>query len=151
MLKKLLIGSFVFLSLQFNAAQETQKQLDQIIREWAAPDKFPDHVILSATEDPSNSISVNWRTHANNTVGYLEIAPAGPGPDFRNNAKTYPAIRTLVNSSEASKDGFKSSFFDVEPPNKPINQDNLFLSYYLVLEGKFFFCYQRSNHQHIRL
>ena len=76
MLKKLLIGSFVLLSLQFSAAQETQKQLDQIIREWAAPDEFPDHVILSATEDPSNSIGVNWRTHANNTVGYLEITPS---------------------------------------------------------------------------
>lgn len=114
MLKKLLIGSFVLLSLQFNTAQEKEKQLDQIIREWAAPGEFPDHVILSATVDPSKSIGVNWRTHVNNTEGYLEIAPAGPGPDFRGNAKTYPAIRTLVNSSEASKDGFESSFFEVQ-------------------------------------
>ena len=95
MLRKLLIGSFVFLSLQFNAAQETQKQLDQIIREWAAPDEFPDHVILSATEDPSNSIGVNWRTHENNTVGYLEIAEAGPGPDFTFNSKTWKNLRYM--------------------------------------------------------
>ncbi len=114
MLKKLLIGSFSLLSVHFNFAQETQKELDQIIKDWAAPTEFPDHVILSATADPSNSIGVNWRTHVSNKVGYLEIAPAGPGPDFRNNAKTYPAIRTLVNSSKASKDGFKSSFFEVQ-------------------------------------
>ncbi|MEC8636836.1 MAG: metallophosphoesterase family protein [Bacteroidota bacterium] len=114
MIKKLMIGSFVFLSLQFNKAQETQKKIEQIIREWAAPNEFPDHVILSATEDPSSSIGVNWRTHSNNTVGYLEIAPSGPGPDFVYNAKTFPAVRTHVNSSEASKDGFESSFFEVQ-------------------------------------
>ena len=52
MLKKLLIGSTILLSLQFNWAQQTQKQLDQIIKEWAAPNEFQDHVILSAAVDP---------------------------------------------------------------------------------------------------
>ena len=114
MLKKLLIGSSILLSLQFNWAQQTQKQLDQIIKEWAAPNEFPDHVILSATADPSQSIGVNWRTHANNTEGYLEIGIAEPGPNFRNDTKTYPAERTLINSAKASKDGFESSFFEVQ-------------------------------------
>jgi predicted phosphodiesterase len=114
MLKKFLIGSSIFLSLQINWAQQTQKQLDKIIKKWAAPDEFPDHIILSATADPTQSIGVNWRTHANNTVGYLEIGIAGPGPEFRINTKAYPAKRTLINSAEASKDGFKSSFFEVQ-------------------------------------
>ena len=114
MLKKFLIGSSIFLSLQINLAQQTQKQLDKIIKKWAAPDEFPDHIILSATADPTQSIGVNWRTHANNTVGYLEIGIAGPGPEFRINTKAYPAKRTLINSAEASKDGFKSSFFEVQ-------------------------------------
>jgi predicted phosphodiesterase len=114
MLKKFLIGSSIFLSLQANWAQQTQKQLDKIIKKWAAPDEFPDHIILSATADPTQSIGVNWRTHANNTVGYLEIGIAGPGPEFRINTKAYPAKRTLINSAEASKDGFKSSFFEVQ-------------------------------------
>jgi predicted phosphodiesterase len=114
MLKKFLIGSSIFISLQINWAQQTQKQLDKIIKKWAAPDEFPDHIILSATADPTQSIGVNWRTHANNTVGYLEIGIAGPGPEFRINTKAYPAKRTLINSAEASKDGFKSSFFEVQ-------------------------------------
>lgn len=114
MLKKFLIGSSIFLSLQINWAQQTQKQLDKIIKKWAAPDEFPDHIILSATADPTQSIGVNWRTHANNTVGYIEIGIAGPGPEFRINTKAYPAMRTLINSAEASKDGFKSSFFEVQ-------------------------------------
>jgi predicted phosphodiesterase len=114
MLKKFLIGSSIFISLQINWAQQTQKQLDKIIKKWAAPDEFPDHIILSASADPTQSIGVNWRTHANNTVGYLEIGIAGPGPEFRINTKAYPAIRTLINSAEASKDGFKSSFFEVQ-------------------------------------
>ena len=114
MLKKFLIGSSIFLSLQISWAQQTQKQLDKIIKKWAAPDEFPDHIILSATADPTQSIGVNWRTHANNTVGYLEIGIAGPGPEFRINTKAYPAKRTLINSAEASKDGFKSSFFEVQ-------------------------------------
>ncbi len=114
MLKKLLIGSFSLLSVHFNFAQETQKQLDHIIKEWAAPNEFPDHVILSATADPSHSIGVNWRTHASNTVGYIEIAVAGPGPDFRDDIETYQAMRTNVNSTLASRGGFESSFFEVQ-------------------------------------
>ena len=114
MLKKLLIGSFILLSFQFNWAQQTQKQLDQVIKEWAAPNEFPDHVILSATADPTQSVGVNWRTHATNTKGYIEIGIAGPGPDFRDNIKTFPAKRTLINSAKASKDGFESSFFEVQ-------------------------------------
>ena len=42
--------------------------------------KFPDHVVLSATEDPSTSIAINWRTEADNKVGFVELALAGPGP-----------------------------------------------------------------------
>ncbi len=114
MLNKILIGTTILLSVQFHWAQHTEKELNQIIKEWAAPNEFPDHVILSAAADPTQSIGVNWRTHANNSEGYLEIGIAGPGPDFRNNSKTYPAKRTLINSAEALKDGFESSFFEVQ-------------------------------------
>ena len=88
MLNKILIGTTILLSVQFHWAQHTEKELNQIIKEWAAPNEFPDHVILSAAADPTQSIGVNWRTHANNSEGYLEIGIAGPGPDFRNNSKT---------------------------------------------------------------
>lgn len=102
------------LYIQFSCAQYTQKHLDQVIKEWAAPDDFPDHVILSASADPTHSIGINWRTRSENTVGYVEIAEAGPGPDFKEESETYPASRILINSSEASKYGFASSFFEVQ-------------------------------------
>ena len=102
----------MFFIVQLNYAQETKKEINEIIKKWAAPDEFPDHVILSATSDPSRSIAVNWRTDSGNTLGYLEIAEAGPGPDFTIKSKAYPAERTLINSRQVTRDGFKSSFFE---------------------------------------
>ncbi len=114
MLNKIFVGTITLFLIQFSFAQDTQMKLDDVIKEWAAPNAFPDHVILSAAVDPSRSIGINWRTHALNTSGYVEIAVAGPGPDFREKSKTYTAKRTLINSSAATKDGFKSSFFEVQ-------------------------------------
>ena len=114
MLKKPFIFFLLLLSFEPNFSQESERSFDQIMKEWAAPSEFPDHVILSATVDPSRSIAVNWRTHANNTVGYLEIALAGSGPDFRDKIEKYTAVRSLVDSSQASEDGFESSFFEVQ-------------------------------------
>lgn len=104
----------VFFTLSFGFGQDKSQQLNEIIKEWAAPNHFPDHVILSATSDPARSIAINWRTHADNKVGYVQIAPAGPGPDFRENSKTHTAKRTLINSANATPDGFESSFFEVQ-------------------------------------
>ena len=95
-------------------AQQNERDLASIVKEWAAPDDFPDHVILSATEDPATSIGINWRTKPSNTIGYVEIAPAGDGPKFRNDKIRYTAKRTLVNSAYAASDGFESSFFEVQ-------------------------------------
>ena len=113
-IKVFLILTTTFLHHQFIAAQKEENNLDRIIKEWAAPDDFPDHVILSATVDPATSIGINWRTKPSNTEGYVEIAPAGDGPKFRENSKIYTAERTLVNSESADKNGFKSSFFEVQ-------------------------------------
>ena len=101
---------------QFNIlfAQKQKNELDAIIKEWASPDDFPDHVILSATKDPSTSIGINWRTKSSNKVGYVEIAVAGDGPNFRKKKIRQYAKRSLVNSEKATIDGFESSFFEVK-------------------------------------
>lgn len=102
--------------LQFNIlfAQKQKNELDAIIREWAAPDDFPDHVVISATIDPSTSIGINWRTEPSNKIGYAEIAIAGDGPRFGRKKIRQYARRSLLNTEESSSDGFKSSYFEVK-------------------------------------
>ena len=115
---KLLLGVFLICfqySLIFSQNQKTE--LEAIIKEWASPDDFPDHVILSATEDPSTSVGINWRTEPSNEVGFVEIAIAGDGPNFKKNKIRQYAKRSLVDSERASTDGFESSFFEVKIQN----------------------------------
>ena len=114
MSKKTFFSILFLLSVSLISSQATKKEISEIVREWASPTKFPDHVVISATEDPSRSIAINWRTEASNKVGFVEIALAGPGPYFKKNSKKYKAERTLVNSQIAYKDGFEASYFEVQ-------------------------------------
>ena len=114
-MKKINLSIVIILSfVNLGYSQDGQAALDEIIKAWAAPNEFPDHVILSASEDPAHAIGINWRTHVENTAGYVEIAKAGPGPDFKNSSEKIPAKRVVINSSEATKDGFAASFFEVQ-------------------------------------
>ena len=111
--KNFLAGIFLF-SVLLSTSQTTKREINEIIKEWASPTKFPDHVVLSATEDPSTSIAINWRTEVDNKVGFVELALAGPGPYFKKNSKKYKAERTVIDSQEAYNDGFKASYFEVK-------------------------------------
>ena len=62
-------------------AQINLNQPDSIIKAWAAPDDFPDHIILSATKDLPPQLN-KLRTQPLNKTGYVEIAIAGDGPKF---------------------------------------------------------------------
>ena len=112
---KLFLGVFLFCfqySLIFSQNQKTE--LEAIIKEWASPDDFPDHVIISATENPSNSIGINWRTEPSNKIGYAEIAIDGDGPRFGRKKIRHYAKRSLLNTVGSSSDGLKSSYFEVK-------------------------------------
>ena len=115
---KLFLGIFL-ICFQHNTlfAQKQKTELDAIIKEWASPDHFPDHVILSTTEDPSTSIGINWRTEPSNEVGFVEIAIAGDGPNFKKNKIRQYAKRSSVDSERATADGFDSSYFEVKIQN----------------------------------
>ncbi len=69
--KNFLAGIFLF-SVLLSNSQTTKREINEIIKEWASPTKFPDHVVLSATEDPSTSIAINWRTEVDNKVGFVD-------------------------------------------------------------------------------
>ena len=87
MSKKFFFAVIFVLSVLCSNSQTTKREINEIIKEWASPTKFPDHVVLSATEDPSTSIAINWRTEVDNKVGFVELALAGPGPYFKKNSK----------------------------------------------------------------
>ncbi len=55
------------------------------------PTSVPDRVLLSWKGDPATTQSVTWRTDDSVASGVAEIAPAGPGPDFKNDAKSIEA------------------------------------------------------------
>ena len=110
---KLILICLLFLSNNKIHAQKNSNKLEEIVKKWASPGYYPDHIILSSQEDPSNSIGINWRTTPKNDIGYVEIAVAGDGPNFKRYSKIYPAKRELINSEFADKNGFESSFFEV--------------------------------------
>ena len=114
MSNKTFFSLLFLLSVSLTSSQTTLKEINEIIKEWASPTKFPDHVVISATEDPSKSIAINWRTEASNKVGFVELALAGPGPYFKKNSKKFKANRTVVDSEIAYKEGFKASYFEVQ-------------------------------------
>ena len=114
MSKRIFLAGIFLFSVLLSNSQITKREINEIIKEWASPTKFPDHVVISATEDPSTSIAINWRTEADNKVGFVELALAGPGPYFKKNSKKYKAERTVVDSQEAYNDGFKASYFEVK-------------------------------------
>lgn len=47
------------------------------------PSKVPDRIILNLTEQPASSIAVNWRTNQQIDSGFVQIAVATDGPEFR--------------------------------------------------------------------
>ena len=114
MSNKTFFSLLFLLSVSLTSSQTTMKEINEIIKEWASPTKFPDHVVISATEDPSKSITINWRTEASNKVGFIELALAGPGPYFKKKSKKFKANRTVVNSETAYKDGFEASYFEAK-------------------------------------
>lgn len=94
-------------------SQAQTENIENIMKAWAAPSYFPDHVVLSAQQDPAHSIGINWRTNIQIEKGYVEIAEAEDGPNFRDKAEKIEANRRLLNTSEATKDGFEAAYFEV--------------------------------------
>ncbi|MFK7769230.1 MAG: fibronectin type III domain-containing protein [Mariniblastus sp.] len=68
-----------------------------------APTAMPDRIILTLSEDPRTTQSVNWRTSVEVETGLAEIAIATAGPKFRENAKrvrsTSQALKSDINTA----------------------------------------------------
>ena len=61
-----------------------------------APGKLPDRIVLTWTGDPARSVAVTWRTSADVTEGWGQVAPAGDGPTFTKKARQVEAVSQRV-------------------------------------------------------
>ncbi|WP_026052558.1 purple acid phosphatase family protein [Gayadomonas joobiniege] len=62
---------------------------------WQAPTTWPDRIVATVTNSPSDSFSVNWRTSKTVGVALAEIVPATADARFDLNAKTVKATSEL--------------------------------------------------------
>jgi hypothetical protein len=69
-------------------------------KQWSQPSLHPDRIVLNFGKDPSSEIGITWRTSAEISTAYAEIAMATAAPKFWRNAKTFKAITTTFDGSE---------------------------------------------------
>ncbi|WP_192348693.1 metallophosphoesterase family protein [Algoriphagus sp. Y33] len=68
---------------------------------YLLPSARPDRIILNLSENPLESIHVNWRTDTTHVVSHLEVAKATSGPEFRDNTEQIKAVtETLVSQQD---------------------------------------------------
>lgn len=73
------------------------------------PGPFPDRVVLTWSDDPRTSQTVNWRTDGQTRISYLEVAEADASPDFPSKAK-----RIQAETSFLEVDGVRANYHTVE-------------------------------------
>ena len=103
----------IFVQIHATMAQQRVYQAPEFSPDWHLPGKHPDHIILSFSEDPSESMSVTWRTDPSVPSGYAEIAPATAAPKFWRNAKTYEATTETMDASAIEEAGLKANYHSV--------------------------------------
>ncbi len=58
---------------------------------WTHPERYPDRIALTWSQDPATTLSVSWRTDTTITSAQAQIAIATPAPRFDRNASTHLA------------------------------------------------------------
>lgn len=81
------------------------------------PSPVPDRIILTWSDDPATTQSVNWRTNTLVGKSWAEIAVADPSPDFRSNTDTVWAKTTFF-ASDNNAAHYHSVTFDSLTPNQ---------------------------------
>ena len=94
MFKPIIITTFLITALALtycnqpdSPASSTKPDYDQAFRmgldaELLFPTAFPDRIILNLTENPLQSVAVNWRTDTTITRAVVQVAEATDGPLF---------------------------------------------------------------------
>ena len=80
MLKKLIIIILLISTTLFTQSFPKKTEFD---KNWSNPKKFPDHILLSYSDDPATTVSVTWRTSREINKGFGEIAKAKANPEIK--------------------------------------------------------------------
>ena len=83
---------------------------DGVVDKILFPSKSPDRVILNLTENPLESVAVNWRTDTTITSGMVEFTLADPGPKFRENIKSIKAETTFLVSQHEEEPEINANY-----------------------------------------
>jgi len=109
----LLFFALLFYTFSFSQNEKKPKDLSKIVKTWAQPDVYPDHVVLSVAEDPTTAIGINWRTSPTDKIGYVEIAVSYGTPYFATRSQRIKAEKINYDTSINLDDGFESSFYGI--------------------------------------
>ena len=116
----LLLALFLFFS-NLSLAQEIRVYKEPKFGfDWSQPSVYPDRIVISFGEDPSQEIRINWRTNTEITEAYAELALATAAPKFWRNATTQKAETEVLDSrnvaqAETVAHYHQASFSGLEP------------------------------------
>ncbi|WP_114936611.1 purple acid phosphatase family protein [Mucilaginibacter endophyticus] len=77
--------------------------------------EIPDRIILTITENPAVSITINWRTSLTSEVNSVEYAIADAHPEFISKAKTVNAVSKKFGFEDISFTNHRVTLNDLQP------------------------------------
>ena len=80
-----------------------------------APTVMPDRIVLGLSGDPKTTLSVNWRTSVDVTVGVAEIVLAEAGPYFPERAKQLTAATEALTTDLSTAHYHCVNFTELKP------------------------------------
>lgn len=82
------------------------------------PSRMPDRIVLTWTDEPTNSQAVSWRTDSTVTQAVAQIAVAEPGAEFEKKAKSYDATTQKLTTDLHSFHCHSVTFRELAPATK---------------------------------
>ncbi len=82
------------------------------------PSVIPDRILLTWEDDPATTQSVTWRTDDTVEEAFAEIAPAGDGPKFKQQAQRLTAETTLLKTDLNQARYHAVTFRELQPRTK---------------------------------
>ena len=81
------------------------------------PSREPDRVILNLTDEPGESLAVNWRTDTTVSDGWVEFAVATAGPEFKELAERKEARKEKLITKHLEEPRISAHYFSATISN----------------------------------
>ncbi|MBX2877739.1 MAG: metallophosphoesterase family protein [Saprospiraceae bacterium] len=84
-------------------------------KDYYAPSKVPDRIVLTLTETPSTTQAVTWRTSTEVAVGKGQLMIADPSPDIVGGLQEVEAKTTVLESDKSTAHYHSLTFTELQP------------------------------------